>query len=193
MRIRNALAGLLIAASFSAQAYNVVFDPASTTSQRVVNRIEGLAINETGFSGIYDVIFTGEAVNDVRAAGGHPLLDLPVSSTQRAVIANAIVDLVVGALNTTDANKVGSLPLPVSGFGYLPYLDGTTPGTFLADRAFYSGSDGPWTNLEPGSISSVTNGFVTISLVPVPLPAGLPLLLTALGSLGIMVRKRRTA
>jgi hypothetical protein len=182
------LAGLLLVSSTFAQAYTVVYEPGDSN---VVNRINDLVISLTGFSGTYDVIFSLDNFSTVQAAGGYPIYDQKLGST----IANGVVSEIIAALNTTTASKVGSTSEGIpQGTFFLPYDDASITNA-LGSRGRYIGLSGPWTD-DGGigvSFSKADNtGFVTVSLVPVPLPAALPLLLGGLCGLGLLARQRRT-
>ena len=171
---------------------------AAQRTLRVVNRIEGLVIATAPIAGTYDVIFSSDAWSSIQAAGGFPIYDLGLSDAERAAVADSVIDEIISVLNTTDANKVGlvvtgpGLGQLNSGIGYLPYADTQGGASVLSDRAFYAGTAGPWGNSTAASITKSVGagGFVFISLTPVPLPAGVWLLLTALGSLGLVFRRR---
>lgn len=192
MTVRILVCTVLLMICSSSYAATIVFDPASTSSLRVVNRIEGLVIDMPELSGIYDVTFTSASYSSIQAAGGFPVYDLAVGD--RAVVANAVIELIIAELNETDANKVGALGsgLLNSGVGYLPYADAPGGASVLSDRAIYAGSTGPWGNSTAASIAKSTGagGFVFIELTPVPLPAGGLLLATAMGAATLRLRRK---
>jgi hypothetical protein len=181
------LAGLLFISCASVHAYSVVYAPGSTT---VVNRIDALAINE--LSGTYDVIFSSDNFNTVQATGGYLIYDQLLGAST----AHGVMSEIITVLNTTTASKVGSGTGIPQGTFFLPYADDTTANHALTSRGRYLGASGPWTDDGGFSVSISTadnTGFVTVSLVQaVPLPAALPLLLSGLGGLGLLARRRRT-
>ena len=188
---------LLMCVCISSNAATVVFDPDNTSLLRVVNRIEALDINVTGFNGTYDVIFTSDSFDNVQPTGAHPLYDLYSSDPTTGLnVANAVVDQIITVLNTTDANKVGPSTIVNSGFLYLPYTDGTVADTVLAARGRYLSISEPyfWENLgtPAGLTSYVTDGFVYASLVStVPIPAAIWLFGSGfIGLVGIARRKK---
>ncbi|MDH4023695.1 MAG: VPLPA-CTERM sorting domain-containing protein [Gammaproteobacteria bacterium] len=196
MAVRKAIGALLMLACATSHAATIVFDPGSTASLRVVNRIEGLVIATAHIAGTYDVIFSSDAWSSIQAAGGFPIYDLGLSDAERAAVANSVIDEIIGVLNTTDANKVGlvvtgpGLGELNSGVGYLPYADSQGGASALSDRALYAGTTGPWGNSTAASIpkSVGAGGYVFISLTPVPLPASVWLLMTGIGVLAARVR-----
>ena len=188
------LAASMILVAASARAYTVVFDPGSTSSLRVVSRIDDLTISTTGFSGTFDVIFTSASFDSVQASGGHPIYDLYAGDpTTGDAVASAVVDQIITALNTTNANKVGSISAN-AGIFYLPYADFTDPSYVLAHRGWYPGTTGPWGNLGgAAALQRSAAAGISVSLVLAPEPATLPLLAGGLVGVRVLAQRRRSS
>lgn len=185
---------VLLVASSAVQAFNVVFDPASDATNRVVTGITNLEVNVTGLSGIYNVSFTSDGFNTIQPLGGAPLYDAGASD----ITVSEFVDVIVAALNTTDANLVGNIGDATGTIFALPFTDDSlnvnNVRTFRGRYPTAGGAMGPWENFGLASVNrDSTSGLINVSLAVVPLPAGLPLLLTALGSLGFLARRRSAA
>jgi hypothetical protein len=165
------LAGLLMITCPPLHAYTVVYDPSSSS---IVNRIDNLVINVPGFGGTYDVVFTPDSFNSIQPSGSYPIYDQDLGST----VASDVVDVILGVLNTTNASKVGVSIGASGGYNsgifYLPLADGLIDpvNTLLGYRGRYLSTTGPWENLDTANIDKrFADSFITVALVPVPLPA----------------------
>jgi hypothetical protein len=137
------------------------------------------------------VAFERDSFNALFPTGGFPLYnDAPEADVPGEIaVAASVLEVIAAALNTSDANVAGPTASLFSSAPSLPVANGSVPGQIVNLGISYFGS-GPWNTGTGGLTTDSGVGPVYITLTPVPLPAGLPLLLTALGSMGLIARRR---
>jgi hypothetical protein len=144
-----------------------------------------------------DIVTTGigsetEFIGDIkgRPSGGPSSWEVQFDSTDpgdasalvtlSSVVASTFTDLMMSWINTADSSVLSSTPItPID----------TTLGTmFAAPDKLSQILSISWSSSSPDP----RVGFdVTVEVAPIPLPAGMLLLLTAVGGLGVMGARRR--